>query len=206
MTSLHMAILLAAGVPGCTIMEAPPDVAAYRTSVARALSYYEGSQKRYLISTPWEQGLPGRLTVCTREEVVDGRGNKTEAGPFTRSSAAASSTAERATRACFATMGRCSRSSDSRRHTSLALAPSGGFLLSASQLERLHRFLPIFDRKRLFEPRAPSGLDLVGADLVEVSPPLDTSGMTSMTAVAILFELLCVLSQARVRRKPASSG
>ena len=50
------------------------------------------------------------------------------------------------------------------------------------------------------------GLDLVGADLVEVSPPLDTSGMTSMTAVAILFELLCVLAQARVRRKPASSG
>ena len=37
-------------------------------------------------------------------------------------------------------------------------------------------------------------LDLVGADLVEVSPPLDTSGMTSMTAVAILFELLCVLA------------
>jgi hypothetical protein len=29
-------------------------------------------QKRYLISTPWEQGLPGRLTVCTREEIVDG--------------------------------------------------------------------------------------------------------------------------------------
>ena len=49
-------------------------------------------------------------------------------------------------------------------------------------------------------------LDLVGADLVEVSPPFDTSGMTSMTAAAILFELLCVLAQARVRRKPASSG
>jgi hypothetical protein len=41
-------------------------------SVARALTYYEGSEKRYLISTPWEQGLPGRLTVCTREEIVDG--------------------------------------------------------------------------------------------------------------------------------------
>jgi hypothetical protein len=44
-------------------------------SVARALTYYEGSEKRYLISTPWEQGLPGRLTVCTREEIVDGNGN-----------------------------------------------------------------------------------------------------------------------------------
>ena len=46
-------------------------------------------------------------------------------------------------------------------------------------------------------------LNLVGADLVEVSPPFDTSGMTSMTAAAILFELLCVLAQARVRRKPS---
>jgi hypothetical protein len=83
MTSLHMAILLAVGVPGCTITEPPPDAAAYRTSVARALSYCEGSEKRYLISTPWEQGLPGRLTVCTGEEIVDSRGNKTEAGPMT---------------------------------------------------------------------------------------------------------------------------
>jgi guanidinopropionase len=64
--------------------------------------------------------------------------------------------------------------------------------------------LTTFEIQRLI--RELGGLDLVGADLVEVSPPLDTSGMTSMTAVAILFELLCVLAQARVRRKPASSG
>jgi len=44
------------------------------------------------------------------------------------------------------------------------------------------------------------GLDLVGADLVEISPPFDTGGITSMTAVTILFELLCLLVQARVRR------
>jgi hypothetical protein len=50
--------------------------------MARALSYYAGSEKRYLISTPWEQGLPVRLTVCTREEIVDGSGNKTQAGPM----------------------------------------------------------------------------------------------------------------------------
>jgi len=49
-------------------------------------------------------------------------------------------------------------------------------------------------------------LDLVGADLVEISPPFDTGGITSMTAVAILFELLCVLAQARVRREPNSCG
>jgi guanidinopropionase len=46
------------------------------------------------------------------------------------------------------------------------------------------------------------GLNFVGADLVEVSPPFDTGGITSMTAVAILFELLCMLAQARVRRDP----
>jgi guanidinopropionase len=47
-------------------------------------------------------------------------------------------------------------------------------------------------------------LDLVGADLVEISPPFDTGGITSLTAVAILFELLCVLAQARVRREHTS--
>jgi len=50
------------------------------------------------------------------------------------------------------------------------------------------------------------GLDLVGADVVEVSPPFDTSGMTSMTAATILFELLCVLAQARVRRQSGASA
>jgi guanidinopropionase len=39
------------------------------------------------------------------------------------------------------------------------------------------------------------GLDLVGADLVEVSPSFDTGAITSMTAATILFELLCVLAQ-----------
>jgi hypothetical protein len=54
MASRHMAILLAAAAQGCIITEpAPaPGAEAYRASVARALSYYEGSEKRYLISTP----------------------------------------------------------------------------------------------------------------------------------------------------------
>jgi len=50
------------------------------------------------------------------------------------------------------------------------------------------------------------GLDFVGADLVEVSPPFDTGGITSMTAATVLFELLCVLAQARAQRKPMSRG
>ena len=41
--------------------------------------------------------------------------------------------------------------------------------------------------------RGCQGLDLVGADLVEVSPVYDTSGNTSLLAANLLFEMLCVL-------------
>jgi guanidinobutyrase len=41
------------------------------------------------------------------------------------------------------------------------------------------------------------GLNLVGADLVEVSPPYDISGMTSQLAANILYEMLCVLPGVR---------
>lgn len=37
------------------------------------------------------------------------------------------------------------------------------------------------------------GLDVVGADVVEVSPPYDTSGNTALAAANLAFELLCVL-------------
>jgi guanidinobutyrase len=37
------------------------------------------------------------------------------------------------------------------------------------------------------------GLNLVGADVVEVSPPYDPSGNTALTAANLLFEMLCVL-------------
>ena len=36
-------------------------------------------------------------------------------------------------------------------------------------------------------------LDLVGCDLVEVAPIYDTSGMTSLAAANLLYEMLCVL-------------
>jgi guanidinobutyrase len=35
------------------------------------------------------------------------------------------------------------------------------------------------------------GLNLIGCDLVEVSPPYDTSGNTSLLAANLLFEMLC---------------
>jgi len=41
--------------------------------------------------------------------------------------------------------------------------------------------------------RALHGLDILGCDLVEVSPPYDTGELTSLLAANLLFELLCVL-------------
>jgi len=37
------------------------------------------------------------------------------------------------------------------------------------------------------------GLDIVGADLVEVSPPFDQTGGTAFLGVSIMFELLCAM-------------
>ena len=41
--------------------------------------------------------------------------------------------------------------------------------------------------------RGCKGLEVVGADLVEVSPPYDPSGNTALMAANLLFEMLCVL-------------
>ena len=49
--------------------------------------------------------------------------------------------------------------------------------------------------------RALRGVDLVGADLVEVSPPFDTSGGTAWLGVSLMFELMCVLAEAIDRRR-----
>ena len=39
------------------------------------------------------------------------------------------------------------------------------------------------------------GVDIIGADLVEVSPPFDPSGGTAWLGVSIMFELLCVMAK-----------
>lgn len=41
--------------------------------------------------------------------------------------------------------------------------------------------------------RALKGLDIVGADLVEVSPPFDAGGATAWLGASLMFELLCVM-------------
>ena len=45
------------------------------------------------------------------------------------------------------------------------------------------------------------GLNLVGADLVEVSPPFDASGGTAWVGASLMFELMCVLSDAIDKRR-----
>ena len=39
------------------------------------------------------------------------------------------------------------------------------------------------------------GLDIIGADLVEVSPPFDPAGNTAWLGVNLMFEMLCVLAE-----------
>lgn len=45
--------------------------------------------------------------------------------------------------------------------------------------------------------RGCKGLDIVGCDLVEVSPPYDTSGNTALLAANLLFEMLCILPKVK---------
>lgn len=40
-----------------------------------------------------------------------------------------------------------------------------------------------------------TGLNIVGADLVEVAPPFDPSGVTAITGATIMFELLCLVAE-----------
>lgn len=49
--------------------------------------------------------------------------------------------------------------------------------------------------------RGLQGLNLVGADVVEVSPPFDQTGNTALVAATMLWELLCVLSVSVVHQK-----
>ena len=56
-----------------------------------------------------------------------------------------------------------------------------------------------FDAQQMV--RRLEGLDIVGADLVEVAPPFDTSGNTAWVGVSIMFELLCAMAPAVARRR-----
>jgi len=42
--------------------------------------------------------------------------------------------------------------------------------------------------------RSLQGMDIIGADMVEVSPPYDVGGITALNGATIMFELLCVMA------------
>ena len=45
------------------------------------------------------------------------------------------------------------------------------------------------------------GLNLIGGDVVEVSPPFDQSGNTALVGATIMFEILCLLAEVVSRKK-----
>ena len=45
--------------------------------------------------------------------------------------------------------------------------------------------------------RSLRGVSLMGADVVEVAPPFDPSGSTSLLAATVMYELLCLLAESR---------
>jgi guanidinopropionase len=51
--------------------------------------------------------------------------------------------------------------------------------------------------------RGLSGLNVAGADIVEVSPPLDPTGMTALTGATIMFECLCVMASSLATQRDA---
>ena len=59
--------------------------------------------------------------------------------------------------------------------------------------------LTSFEAQRLV--RGLSGVEVIGGDMVEVSPPFDPSGSTALVGASILFELLCVTAEAMARRR-----
>ena len=49
--------------------------------------------------------------------------------------------------------------------------------------------------------RGLQGVNLVGGDVVEVSPPFDPSGNTALVGATIMFEIMCILADAVARRR-----
>lgn len=47
------------------------------------------------------------------------------------------------------------------------------------------------------------GLDIVGGDVVEISPPFDSAGITALAGAQMLFEVVCLGAEAFVRRREA---
>ena len=55
-----------------------------------------------------------------------------------------------------------------------------------------------FEAQRLI--RGMSGVNFIGGDVVEVSPPFDLGGSTALLGATLMFEMLCVVAEAFARR------
>lgn len=54
--------------------------------------------------------------------------------------------------------------------------------------------------------RGAAGLNIVGCDLVEVSPPFDPAGATALIAANLLYEMLCILPKAIAGQEGPTNG
>jgi guanidinopropionase len=54
--------------------------------------------------------------------------------------------------------------------------------------------------------RGLAGLNLIGGDIVEVSPPFDSNGNTALIGATILYEIACVLADAVSREKSSQKN
>jgi guanidinopropionase len=54
--------------------------------------------------------------------------------------------------------------------------------------------------------RGLAGLNLIGGDVVEVSPPFDPAGNTALVGATILYEIVCVLADAVTRKKSSQKN
>lgn len=45
------------------------------------------------------------------------------------------------------------------------------------------------------------GLNLIGGDVVEVAPPFDPSGNTALVGATLMYEILCLLAEAKAKEK-----
>ena len=59
----------------------------------------------------------------------------------------------------------------------------------------------IYPREAQIFLRGLRGLNIVGADVVEVSPPFDPGGGTALTAATMMFEILCAAAERRAAEK-----
>jgi guanidinopropionase len=57
------------------------------------------------------------------------------------------------------------------------------------------------NREAVFMLRLLRGLNIVGADVVEVSPPFDPTGYTAYNAANMMWELLCIMSEDVAKRR-----